>query len=152
MPSTLPTHFQQRRAYLGWALASSAVSLASPALRAEVVNVSSAELLARKLKSEGIALDFAPLADTGASVPLAAKLVAPAGLLLTAVEVFVPENPNTRALKLNLTQPLASFAFSTRLRLAGSQDVWVVVTLSDGSQRGLSAPTVITSSACFDGS
>ncbi len=152
MPCTPHTPFHQRRAYLGWALASSAASLASPAVRAEVVNVSSAELLARQLKPEGIALDFAPLADTGASVPLTAKLVAPAGLLITAIEVFVPENPNTRALKLNLAQPMSSFAFSTRLRLAGSQDVWVVATLSDGSQRGLSAPTVITSSACFDGS
>ena len=40
----------------------------------------------------------------------------------------------------------------TRLRLAGSQDAWVVATMTDGSRRGAFAPTIITSSACFDGS
>ncbi len=126
--------------------------LAAHSARAEVVNVTAAELRARQLKPDGIRLDFAPLADTGFSVPLHAEIEAPKGLQIDTIEIFVPENPNTRALKMRLAQTPAHFAFSTRLRLAASQDVWVVVSLSDGSQRGLSAPTVITSSACFDGS
>jgi predicted secreted protein len=120
--------------------------------QAEVINVSSAELLAMHLKADGITLDFPSLADTGASVPLFADIVAPAGLKIVTIEVFLPENPNTRALKLKLAEPQAHFVFTTRLRLAGSQDVWVVANLSDGSRIGASAPTVITSSACFDAS
>lgn len=153
MPCSLspdsPTRLMARRTCLGLALAP---FLAPLAARAEIINVSAAELLAMKLKGDGITLDFPSLADTGASVPLIADIVAPAGLKIESIEVFLPENPNTRALKLKLAEPLAHFVFTTRLRLAGSQDVWVVATLSDGSRIGASAPTVITSSACFDAS
>jgi predicted secreted protein len=126
--------------------------LHSLGVQAQVVNVTGAELVAMKLKADGITLDFPRLADTGASVPLHADIVAPAGLKIASIEVFLPENPNTRAIKLRLVEPQARYALTTRLRMAASQDAWVVATLTDGSRRGASAPTVITSSACFDGS
>jgi predicted secreted protein len=104
------------------------------------------------LKADGVVLEFPRLADTGSAVPISASIEAPAGLKIALIEVFLPENPNTRALKLRLPEPQARYSFTTRLRLAGTQEAWVVVTLTDGSQRGASAPTVITSSACFDAS
>ena len=110
------------------------------------------DLVAMKLKSDGITLDFPRIADTGASVPIQASIVAPAGLKIETIDVFLPENPSTRAFKLRLIEPQARYTFTARLRLAASQDVWVVATLSDGSKLGASAPTVITSSACFDAS
>ena len=110
------------------------------------------DLVAMKLKSDGITLDFPRIADTGASVPIQATIVAPAGLKIESIDVFLPENPSTRAFKLRLIEPQAHYTFTARLRLAASQDVWVVTTLSDGSKLGASAPTVITSSACFDAS
>jgi sulfur-oxidizing protein SoxY len=142
-------HLRKRRN----ALALAAAALLTP-LRAlaEVINVKASELVAMKLSSEGIALEFPSLADTGAAVPLQATINAPAGRKIDVIEVFLPENPNTRALRLKLVEPQARFVFSTRLRLAGSQDVWVVVTFTDGSRRGATAPTVVTSSACFDAS
>jgi predicted secreted protein len=139
----------QRRACL--VLATSPLLAALP-VQADMVNLTLAELKALKLNAEGITLDFPPLADTGYSVPLQADIVAPAGLKVASVEVYLPENPNTRAVKLNLVEPQARYSFTTRLRLAASQDAWVVATLSDGSRRGASATTLITSSACFDGS
>jgi predicted secreted protein len=117
-----------------------------------IIQVSQRDLEDMKLKSEGITLEFPRLADTGASVPIFADITAPAGLKIEVIEVFLPENPNTRALKLRLAEPQAHFVFTTRLRLAGTQDAWVVATMSDGSKRGASAPTIITSSACFDAS
>lgn len=105
----------------------------------------------RGLKSDGIQIDFPPLADTGNAVPLQVDITAPAGLQVVAIEVILPENPNPSVVKLRLTAPLARYTFTTRLRLAGSQDAWVIASYSDGSQRGASAPTLITSSACFDG-
>ena len=110
------------------------------------------DLVAMKLKSDGITLDFPRLADTGASVPMQASIVAPPGLKIETIDVFLPENPSTRALKLRLIEPQARYTFTARLRLAASQDAWVVATLTDGSKLGASAPTVITSSACFDAS
>ena len=149
-----------RRAWLGLAtlpvlsplLVPLAPLLAPAAAQAQGFNVTGDQLLAMKLKAEGITLDFPRLADTGASVPLSANIVAPAGLKIVGIEVFLPENPNTRALKIRLTEPQAHFALTTRLRLAASQDAWVVATLSDDSKLGASAPTVITSSTCFDAS
>lgn len=138
-----------RRACLGLA---AAALLAPLATRAEIINVTEAELQAMKLSDEGIALEFPSLADTGATVPLKATVLAPAGRQIEAIEVFAPANPNTRALRMRLVEPLPRFVFDTRLRLAGSQDVWVVVTFTDGSKRGAHAPTVVTSSACFDAS
>ena len=117
-----------------------------------IAHVSQRDLEDMKLKADGITLEFPRLADTGASVPIFADITAPAGLKIEVIEVFLPENPNTRALKLRLAEPQAHFVFTTRLRLAGTQDAWVVATMSDGSKRGASAPTIITSSACFDAS
>ena len=152
----MPKHQPNRRTAIAKVGAAACLPLGALALtgpaQAQAVNLTGVQLEAMQLKPEGIALDFAPLADTGFSVPLAADLQAPPGLKIQTVEVFLPENPNTRALKLRLVEPLARYQFTTRLRLAGSQDAWVVVTLTDGSKRGAHAPTIVTSSACFDGS
>ena len=112
--------------------------------------------LARMLRqtnwpSDGIRLVVPALADTGNAVPLETHVLAPPGLMLSKLEIILPENPNPTALTLEWPQPPERFNFSTRLRLAGSQSVWVVVTYSDGSQRARSAATVITSTACLDG-
>jgi sulfur-oxidizing protein SoxY len=108
-------------------------------------------LKAQRLPSDGIVLDFPRLADTGNAVPLVIDVQAPAGLTVVALEILLPENPNPNALLLALPEPLVSYRFSTRLRLAASQDAWVIVRYSDGSKRAAHAPTIITSSACFDG-
>jgi len=106
----------------------------------------------KKWTGEGIELVVPPLADTGNAVPLQTRILAPAGLTLSKLEIILPENPNPTALELQWPQATTRFDFSTRLRLAGSQSVWVVVTYSDGSQRARSAATLITSTACLDGS
>lgn len=105
----------------------------------------------KRLPSDGITLEFPRLADTGNAVPLRVEIAAPAGLALAALEVILPENPNPSVVKLRLPEPQTRYLFHTRLRLAASQDAWVIATYSDGSQRAASAPTIITSSACFDG-
>jgi len=111
-----------------------------------------AQSLKRKNWSdEGISLALPALADTGNAVPLATRIQAPPGLALTQMEIILPENPNPTALTLQWPQAIARFELNTRLRLAASQSVWVVVTYSDGSQRARSAATVITSTACLDG-
>lgn len=114
------------------------------------VSAKSKELLAMGLSSEGMSLEFPRLADTGNAVPLQVQIQAPQGLTVTALEVILPENPNPSVVKLRMLAPVNQYRFATRLRLAASQDAWVVATLSDGSRRAIHAPTLITSSACFD--
>jgi predicted secreted protein len=98
----------------------------------------------------GARLLLEPLVDTGTSVPIGILLKAPTGLLIQSFEVFAPENPVTRILKLTFGQPQLHFQLETRIRLGLAQDVWVVATLSDGTLMGTHQPTVLTSSACFD--
>ncbi len=104
------------------------------------------------LPSDGIELVFPRLADTGNAVPLQAKITAPPGMFVRSVRVILPENPNPLALQLTPMGAVSHYPFSTRLRLAASQSVWVVARFSDGSERANSAPTVITSTACLDDS
>ena len=109
-----------------------------------------ARLAKLDLSRRGISLDFPALADTGTAVPLRVEVTPPAALTLAAIEIILPENPNPAVLKASVFDPPRRYAFSTRIRLAASQDVWVIATLSDGSELAAHAPTVITSSACLD--
>ena len=97
-------------------------------------------------------LDLAPLSDTGTAVPIALDLKAPSGMAFVAFEIFAPDNPVSSVVKVKLTQPANNYHFETRFRLGISQDVWLVARLADGSLMGDRAPTVLTSSACFDAS
>ncbi len=148
-PAPQPSPSRSRR-LLALAAPASLLTAAIPSPAVATETRLSTELRNRKYLADGISIDFPPLADTGNAVPITVDVQAPAGLGIRSVEILLPENPFPPAIKLNLPKPQARYRFSTRLRLASSQDAWVIVTLSDGSQRGASAPTVVTSSACFD--
>jgi predicted secreted protein len=105
-----------------------------------------------KFRIGGAKLELEPLSDTGTAVPIGIKLQAPAGLSIVSFEVFAPDNPVSHIIKIKLGSPQNTYRFDTRIRLGASQDVWLVATLSDGTLMGTRAPTVLTSSACFDAS
>jgi predicted secreted protein len=111
---------------------------------------SQADLLSRRLEGKGVNVTLAPLADNGNAIPLQFTLQAPAGQQLTGFEIIAPENPNRVILKLKLGQAQTRLTFSTRIRLAMTQDVWVLAHLSNGSSLGRSTHTVVTATACFD--
>jgi predicted secreted protein len=105
-----------------------------------------------KLHASGAALELEPLSDTGNAVPIGIRLAAPSGLLIVSFEVIAPDNPVPQVLKVTLGTPQSSTRFDTRIRLGASQEIWLLATLTDGSLLGTHAPTVLTSSACFDAS
>lgn len=109
-------------------------------------------LLQLKLRPDGVRLEIESLSDTGNAVPVGISLQAPQGLLIQSFEIFAPENPVQKTLKIKLGTPQNTYRFDTRIRLALTQDVWVIAKLSDGTLIGSHAPTVLTSSACFDAS
>jgi predicted secreted protein len=98
----------------------------------------------------GARLLLEPLVDTGTAVPIGILLKAPKDVTIESFEVFAPENPVTRVLKLTFGKPPTHYQLETRIRLGLAQDVWVVAKLSDGTLMGTHQPTVLTSSACFD--
>jgi predicted secreted protein len=97
-------------------------------------------------------LELEPLSDTGNAIPIGIALQAPAGVAFTSFEVFAPDNPVPRLFQIKLGEPLPSYRFDVRIRLGASQDVWLVATLTNDRVMGMFAPTVLTSSACFDAS
>lgn len=105
-----------------------------------------------KFRPDGAALELAPLSDTGNAVPVGVRLQAPPRLTIKSFALYAPDNPVSLLINITLGKPLSSYYFDTRVRLGSSQDIWLVATLSDGSLLGQFAPTVLTSSACFDAS
>lgn len=105
-----------------------------------------------KLRPGGAVLELEPLSDTGNAVPVGVRLQAPAGLFIESFDLYAPKNPVTELIRVQLGTPQRSYRFDTRIRLGASQDIWLVAKLSDGSLMGHHAPTVLTSSACFDAS
>jgi predicted secreted protein len=77
-------------------------------------------------------------------------LQAPAGKHLVGFDIIAPENPNRVILRMKLGQPQTRFTFNTRIRLAMTQDVWVLAHLSNGTSLGRPTHTVVTATACFD--
>jgi predicted secreted protein len=108
------------------------------------------ELLSRGLQPSGIDITLPPLADNSNAIPLQFTVQAPTGLKLLGVDIIAPENPNRVVLHLNLGQAQDRLRFSTRIRLAMTQEVWVLARLSNGTTLGRSAHTVVTATACFD--
>ena len=111
---------------------------------------SQAELKARSLQDTGIEVTLPPLADNSNAIPLQFTLQAPADKKWLGFEIIAPENPNRVILKFKLGQPQARLSFSTRIRLATTQEVWVVARLNDGTTLGRATHTVVTATACFD--
>ena len=132
----------QRRDSLCW-LASAFLS--GPLLKAHAKSL-------EELPKDGVELVFPRLADTGNAVPLQVKVSAPSGLYIRSLKIILPENPNPLALQLKISGQPTEYQLGTRLRLAASQAVWVIVQFNDDSERANSAPTVITSTACLDDS
>lgn len=97
-------------------------------------------------------LELESLVDTGTAVPIGIALQAPSGMAFQSFVIYAPDNPVSRVMQLKLGAPQPSYRFEVRIRLGASQDVWLVATLSDGRIMGMFAPTVLTSSACFDAS
>ena len=142
-----PLHRRTCLASLGAALVG---TLHAPNAVAATDLNSQAELQARGLQATGVEVTLPPLADNSNAIPLQFTLQAPAGKQLIGFDIIAPENPNRIILRLKLGQAPTRFKFSTRIRLAMTQEVWVIAHLNDGSSIGRPTHTVVTATACFD--
>lgn len=97
-------------------------------------------------------LDLESLVDTGSAVPITIALQAPPDMAFRSFSIYAPDNPASLVMQLKLGVPLASYRFEVRIRLGASQNVWLIAHLQNDRVMGMSVPTVITSSACFDAS
>ncbi len=101
-----------------------------------------------------IQLSIPRLADNGHSVPLKISVDSPMTkeAHVKTLVIMSPRNPRPLVAKMNFSPRSTKLNVSTRVRLNGSQSLWVYAQMSDLSWYGQSAEVEVTESACLDAS
>ena len=117
----------------------------------QVSNAATESVLNRSVEIDGVTIDLPRLVDNGNSIPISFEINPPKGIGIKTIEIVAPENPQPVLIKLNLNAFTIPYRFGTRIRLAASQSVWVLAYLTDGKIIAGNSATVLTASACLDG-
>ncbi len=116
----------------------SGLSLAGGPARADLAKAEKLlkELIGDRTPQEGkVRLDMPQIAENGQSVPLTAAVDSPmtAENYCKAIHILADGNPEAGVCTFRFTPASGRAEFSTRMRLAQTQNVWAVAELSDGS-------------------
>jgi sulfur-oxidizing protein SoxY len=101
-------------------------------------------------KSGRVKLTLPPLAESGNSVPLKVQVESPMtpGDYVKSIHIFSEKNPRPVIAQFHLNPRSGKAEVSTRIRLAGSQQVVAVAVISDGSSWLGTADVVVIAAAC----
>jgi sulfur-oxidizing protein SoxY len=101
-------------------------------------------------KTGRITLELPPLAESGNSVPLRVSIDSPMTEAdhVRRVCIFANRNPRPLIATVIFAPQAGKAAFSTTLRLSGTQDVIAMAELSDGTIWTEQAPVMVTVGAC----
>lgn len=99
-----------------------------------------------------VKLDLPLLVDNGNAVPLTVSIDSPMtpDNYVKSIHLFSQRNPVRDMARFFFTPRSGRAKVSTRVRLAGSQNVTAIAALSDGTFWGDSAHVLVTLSACMD--
>ena len=99
-----------------------------------------------------VTLDIPRLADNGHSVPLKVSVSSPMNEqeFVKTIHILSERNPRPLVAAFYLNPHCGRAEVSTRVRLNGSQRVFAIAALSDGSYWSGSAPVEVTETACLD--
>jgi sulfur-oxidizing protein SoxY len=97
-----------------------------------------------------IFLELPALAESGNAVPLTVRVESPMNEhdFARRLVLFAPFNPHPRLCTLHWTPWSGRAEFTTKIRLARSQEVIAVAELSDGSLWQATQPVTVTIGAC----
>jgi len=108
----------------------------------------------KRLQAGRIKVDTPLLADNGHSVPL--RLIVDSPMTpadhVRAITVLSDRNPRPVIATYHLGPRAGRAQIATRVRLNGTQRIWAIAQLSDGSFWSGHADVVVTESACLDDS
>lgn len=110
-------------------------------------------LAGRPLRLERVRLDLPRLADNGLVVPMKLVVDGPfaPGPHVRTVHLFSEVNPVPEMAVFEFGAPVARVEIESRVRLASTQRVVAVATMSDGALFGAVAEVVVTLAGCMDG-
>jgi sulfur-oxidizing protein SoxY len=106
----------------------------------------------RKAERADIDIEIPQLAENGNSVPLHVRVKSPmsADDHVTAIHVFAERNPRPHVATFHLGPQSGRAELSTRIRLAGTQNVTILAALSGDRFRIGESQVLVTSAACLD--
>ncbi len=134
-----------RRQFVGLGLSAAAAAALFPGIAsANLVDEAIAGFTSgADLSGEGITLIAPEIAENGNTVPI--EVSAPGA---EAIFVLATGNPNPNVATFNFGPLSANQAASTRIRLAGEQDVVAIARMADGSFRRAVANVKVTIGGC----
>jgi sulfur-oxidizing protein SoxY len=104
------------------------------------------------IETGGIEVELPQIAENGNSVPMRVKVdhsMAPADFV-AAIHIIAERNPRPLVASFRLKPESGRAEVSTRVRLAGTQKVTVLVGMSNGKFRMTQTDVLVTSAACLD--
>jgi sulfur-oxidizing protein SoxY len=148
-------HDPRRRRVLGAGGALVALAIARPA-RADAGELQAAIAAyagGRAVRGGRVTIDVARLVDNGNAVPLTLRVDSPMSAAdhVRAIALFNERNPERDVARFALTERSGRAEVSTRIRLATSQRLVAVATMSDGSLWSGAVDVVVTLAACLEG-
>ena len=99
-----------------------------------------------------VTLDIPPLVENGNSVAMNVNVDSPMTPAdhVKAVHVFNEKNPQPNIISVHFGPRAGKAAFSTRIRLADSQNVVAIAEMSDGSLWSDTVEVIVTIAACLE--
>lgn len=104
------------------------------------------------VKAGRVKLELPALAENGNSVPFTVRVESPmtASDYVKSVHVFAERNPRPLVVTFHFQPDAGRAEVATRIRLAGTQRVLAIASLSDGSFWSGQVNVVVTAAACLD--
>ena len=99
-----------------------------------------------------VALEIPPLVENGNTIAMSVAVDSPMTETdyVKAIHVFNEKNPQPDIISVHLGPRAGKGAFSTRIRLADSQNVVAIAELSDGSLWSDTVEVIVTIAACLE--
>ena len=122
---------------------------ATPAMMKDAIHRLIGEAPVRKGK---VTLDIPPLVENGNTIAMSVAVDSPMTETdyVKAIHVFNEKNPQPDIISVHLGPRAGKAAFSTRIRLADSQNVVAIAELSDGSLWSDTVEVIVTIAACLE--
>jgi sulfur-oxidizing protein SoxY len=122
---------------------------ATPEMMQDAVRAAIGEAQVQKGK---VKLDLPPLVENGNSVPCTVTVDSPmtAADYVKAIHIFNEKNPQPNVISVKLGARAGKASFSTRIRLADTQNITAIAEMSDGSCWSDEVFVIVTLAACVE--
>jgi sulfur-oxidizing protein SoxY len=99
-----------------------------------------------------VTLDIPPLVENGNTIATSVAVDSPMAATdyVKAIHIFNEKNPQPNVISVHLGPRAGRAAFSTRIRLADSQNVVAIAEMSDGSLWSDTVEVIVTIAACLE--